>query len=112
MDIAVHDEGEVLVLVPAGRLDSGSAAAFEEVLLGPIDAGRTRLVIDLGDLEYISSAGLRVLLMAAKRLRQADGRLALCAVRDHIVDVFEISGFLSIFTVTAGRDEALATVAS
>jgi len=112
MDIAEQEDGGVLVLSPSGRLDSNTAPVFETVLLGRIGDGHTRLVLDFGQLDYISSAGLRVLLMAAKRLKQTDGRLALCAVKAHIVEVFEISGFLSIFTVAGSRGEALAKVAA
>ncbi|MBB4264745.1 STAS domain-containing protein [Roseospira visakhapatnamensis] len=112
MDILQQEEGDVLVLSPGGRLDGTTAPEFETVLLGRIGEGRTRAVIDFGRLDYISSAGLRVLLMAAKRMRQTDGRLVLCAVKAHILEVFEISGFLSIFTVETNRDAAVAAAAA
>lgn len=110
MDILEQEHDDVLVLAPVGRLDSSTAGVFEQTVLGHVDGGRARLVIDFDQLEYISSAGLRVLLMAAKRLRQSGGRLALCAVRPQIQEVFEISGFLSIFTVSDNQAEALRVV--
>jgi len=110
MDILEQERGDALILCPSGRLDGTTAPEFETVLLGRIGDGRTRLVIDFGDLDYISSAGLRILLMAAKRIKQSEGRMVLCAVKAHILEVFEISGFLSIFAIADGRDEALATV--
>ena len=101
----------VLVLMPEGRLDSNNAAEAEEDLLRHLDGGSRHIVIDLGKLDYISSAGLRLVLVAAKRLKQSSGKLALCGMKPHIREVFEISGFVSILTVVETRPEAEAAVA-
>lgn len=110
MSIETERAGGALVLIPVGRLDSNNAGEAEQIVLGHIAGGETRIVLDFGRLDYISSAGLRVMLMAAKRLKQANGKMVLCSMQDHIREVFEISGFLSILTVCAGRDEALAQI--
>jgi len=112
MDIPEQEVGGVLVLAPSGRLDSNTAPDFEALLMGRLGAGVSRLVIDFATLDYISSAGLRVLLMAAKRLKQGGGHLVLCNVKAHILEVFEISGFLAIFTIAGNRDDALAQAAA
>jgi stage II sporulation protein AA (anti-sigma F factor antagonist) len=101
----------VLVLIPEGRLDSNTVAEAESDLLARIEPGDRRVVLDLAGLDYISSAGLRLVLLAAKRLKQAGGRLALCGLRPQIREVFEISGFVSILTVVGSRQEAEAAVA-
>jgi stage II sporulation protein AA (anti-sigma F factor antagonist) len=101
----------VLVLIPEGRLDSNTVAEAESDLLARIEPGDRRVVLDLAGLDYISSAGLRLVLLAAKRLKQAGGRLALCGLRPQIREVFEISGFVSILTVVGSRQEAEAVVA-
>ena len=66
-----------------------------------------RLVFDFSELNYISSSGLRVLLMAAKRLKAVDGKMALVSLNDQNQAVFEIAGFSSVFTVYQSQDEAI-----
>ena len=103
-----YDEA-VLVLNPLGRIDGTNAKAFEEAMLGRIDAGDSNILMNFEGINYISSAGLRVLLMAAKRSSQAGGQLALCAVQDHIQEVFKFSGFADIIPIHADRPSALGT---
>lgn len=98
--------GEALVVRPAGRLDSSSSPAFEKDLIGRIEAGSTDIIVDFAEVDYISSAGLRVLLMAAKRVKAANGQIALCCLKEHCREVFEISGFLSIFRLFASIEAA------
>ncbi len=102
---------DVLVLMPEGRLDSNNAAAAEAEVFALLDDGSARVVLDLDRLEYISSAGLRLVLMTAKRLKQVGGKLALCGLKPQVREVFEISGFVSILTVVGSRQEAEAAVA-
>jgi anti-anti-sigma factor len=102
--------GDVLVVVLEGRLDSSNSKEVEQELMQAIE-GRHAVVIDFAGLSYISSAGLRVILLVGKRMRAARGRLALCSLPSTIREVFEISGFLSIFDVHDGRDEAVSAVA-
>ncbi len=107
LDVAEKKQGEMMVLTPRGRLDSGTSPDFEAMLLTRIAKGDDRLILDLTELEYISSAGLRVLLMAAKRVKAVEGRIVLCALRENIREVFEISGFLSLFEVHDKVGDAL-----
>lgn len=100
--------GDVTVFAPRGRIDTQTAKSLETAVLGAIAAGRRHLVFDFGAVDYISSAGLRVILLGGKRLKEAGGTMALCGLSPTIKDVFEISGFLRLFKVTAGRTEAIA----
>ncbi len=110
MDVVETQAGDVTVLAPGGRIDSVTCKAFEEQVMARINGGTTRLLVDFGNLDYISSAGLRVLLMAAKRLKAAKGRFAICAMKDHIREVFEVSGFAGILDIQPDRDTALAAM--
>ncbi|WMS42980.1 STAS domain-containing protein [Acuticoccus sp. MNP-M23] len=101
----------VAVFIPAGRIDSQTSKTFEEAVLAAIAAGSTRMVFDFADLAYISSAGLRVVLLAGKRVRTAGGKLVLANLQPAIREVFEISGFLNLFTVTDDRAAAVAATA-
>jgi stage II sporulation protein AA (anti-sigma F factor antagonist) len=105
--MAVHREmqGDLLLLRVVGRLDSNSSPELEKTLLEGI-AGARGTIIDFSDLEYISSAGLRIVLMGAKRAKQGGTRLALYGLRDSIREVFKVSGFLKILDVFDTREEA------
>ncbi len=111
MNIGEQKVQDIVVLLPGGRLDSNTAEAFEQTVMGKIEGGESRLVIDFSELDYISSAGLRVLLMAAKRIKSEQGAMALCGLKSHIREVFEISGFLPILTIVDDRATALEAVA-
>jgi stage II sporulation protein AA (anti-sigma F factor antagonist) len=72
-----------------------------------INSAAQRLVIDLAQLDYVSSSGLRVFLLAAKRLQATNGKLTLCGLQDHIQQVFDLAGFSSILSIYGSRDEAI-----
>jgi len=92
-------QGDIVVLAVEGRLDSNTSDQFEKQLLSMVDEGEARFVLDFGGLDYISSAGLRVLLKAAKELKKKDGRLCLCALRDYVREVFDMSGFATFLPI-------------
>lgn len=106
MDIGEERKADVLVLVLSGRLDTATAKTFEDRILTRIDSGERRLVIDLRQLEYVSSSGLRVFLLAAKRLG-TDRKIAVCSLNGHIRRVFELVGFSSIVEICGSREEAI-----
>ena len=110
MDIEVAEEREegALVLLPVGRLDSANARAFEAIVMERVGAGEQRLVVDFSRLDFISSSGMRVLLLAAKQLHARQGTLVLCSMQDHIHEVFRISGFDQIIPIRDSRQAALA----
>jgi stage II sporulation protein AA (anti-sigma F factor antagonist) len=110
MEFAHENAGDVVVAKLAGRLDSSSASTAEEQLTRLIPNSAPRLVIDLSKLEYISSAGLRVLLLVARKVQQAQGKLALFGLAPGVRDVFSISGFDTIFTVLDDSAAAIAAV--
>ena len=98
----------IVVVSPNGRLDSNTCGGFKRALLEVITEPDIRLlVIDLCDLVYISSAGLSVLLLAAQKSKAENRSLVLCALTQHVQDVFDISGFASIFPIYRSVEEAL-----
>jgi anti-sigma B factor antagonist len=106
MDIAEHTEAEQLVIAVAGRLDSNTAPDLEAVLC-PRVQDRPGVVLDMQRVDYVSSAGLRVLLKAAKIARQESHRLALAGLTPQVQEVFDISGFTAIFTIYESRQRAI-----
>ena len=109
IEVVQARHGEILVLSPVGRLDSDNAHAFESVIMGQIRKGEQRLVVDFTRLDFISSSGLRILLIAAKTLRAEDGTLVLCGMKEHIREVFQISGFGHIIPIEDSLEAALAS---
>jgi anti-anti-sigma factor len=95
------------IITVTGRMDAVTAPEFETRLLDWIHAGETHLIVDLGGLEYISSAGLRSILTIAKNLKTQQGQMVLCALRNTVKEVFEISGFSTIIPVCESVDDAI-----
>lgn len=93
-----------------GRLDALTAPEAEVVLNRAVDEDASRLVINLGGLEYISSAGLRVLVATGKRVARENGKMVLCELHDGVREVFEISGLLFVLTVAATEAMAMSQV--
>jgi anti-anti-sigma factor len=108
MDIVEEREGDVLVLVPVGRLDTTTSRDFEKRLLELVNGGNIHYVIDFARLEYVSSAGLRVLVMLGKRLPGMSGSLVLATLSPQVREVFDIAGFTRVFQIVADRKQALA----
>jgi anti-anti-sigma factor len=103
----INDEQGTRLVSLKGRIDSATASAFEQATQELFATHNARALLDFSAVDYISSAGLRVVLMAAKRAKQAQGRLLLCGMSQHVREVFEISGFLKIIDSVADRSEGL-----
>lgn len=99
--IDLHDELDdgVLVLKPSGRIDGANAREYEHTLMDRIAKGHSKILMNCESIEYISSAGLRVLLMTSRRASEKAGKLVLCAVREPVHDVFKHSGFAEIIPI-------------
>jgi stage II sporulation protein AA (anti-sigma F factor antagonist) len=112
MEILQDRAGGAAIVAPVGRLDGASAPALQRALAALDAAGERRIVVDLGGVDYISSAGLGVLFALAKHVRGLGGALALCGLGAQVRRVIELAGYMPHFTITATRDEAVAHVTS
>lgn len=106
MNVATEQKGDFLVISPAGRLDTNTAAEFETTLMKLADKS-SNIVMDMAGLDFVSSAGLRVILLLAKKNRAARGKLRFAALQDAVEEVFTMSGFSSMFSFFPTVDEAL-----
>ena len=107
MQILIKKTNEVTVLAFEGRLDTQTAPDAQQQLTRLIEAVEKRFIVDFEKLDYISSAGLRVLLVAAKQLKGIDGELRICSLNEVVGEVFDISGFTTIFKIFGSEPEAL-----
>lgn len=107
MEIHIRKEREAIVVSVKGRLDAVTAPEFEKNLSNLISRGERAFLLNFGDLEYISSAGLRSLLSLAKKLKEQKGKIALSGLKGSVGEVFKISGFDSIFKIFDSEENAL-----
>jgi anti-sigma B factor antagonist len=112
MKVRVEPLAQATVVVPEGRLDFAAAPGFQaeiERVFAGAGQGLAAVVIDCTALDYVSSAGLRVFLLAARASQKANVRFALCALQPAVREVFDLSGFSRIIPVHADRATALAS---
>lgn len=108
MDLRQDTVGGVTVLEVVGRVDSTTAPALQDRLTSAMTAPQVRVLIDFTRLDYISSAGFRILLLAAKRADETGSRFVLCGISGRVRQLFELGGFLDLFTIAATREEGIA----
>jgi serine/threonine-protein kinase RsbW/sigma-B regulation protein RsbU (phosphoserine phosphatase) len=99
---------DVAIVAPQGRIDTANAEGFSERIEALLRGGARHLLIDLGDIIYVSSAGFRALLIARKRINAIDGTIVLCGLSPYLARLFEIAHFTRLFVICATRDEGLA----
>ncbi|MYD51324.1 MAG: STAS domain-containing protein [Dehalococcoidia bacterium] len=107
MELNVERDGGTVVVGAGERIDGTNAREFQSALEDAIEETDRAVILDLADLTYISSAGLRAILMTARSLRRQDAALAVCSLTDSVREVFEISGFNQIIPVHSSRDDAV-----
>lgn len=99
MEVSTSRRGDLTVAVVSGRVDSVSAPDFQDGLATAADAGGTHLVLDCSELSYISSAGLRGLLVTVKKVDALGGQVGMCELSGPIREVLEVSGFVRFLKV-------------
>ena len=107
MEIIEEKKESISIFKLNGRLDSNTSQGFEKKIFDAISDGSKNMIVDFKDLDYISSAGLRVILKATKALNREDGKIMLCSMQDYVKEVFEIAGFDSFLPIVPSMDDAL-----
>jgi anti-anti-sigma factor len=110
MDISETQLNSATVLALAGRLDGLTSGTLENKIGALLAAGTRKLVLDCAQLVYISSAGLRVFLSAAKKMKAAGGAIAFASLTPVVQDAFELSGFTNILAVHPNASAAAAAL--
>jgi anti-anti-sigma factor len=115
MKLESRTYADTVVVAPAGRLDHDNCEAFRAGLGPHLDraaASGQRIVLDLSGLEYVSSAGLRCFMLAAKQARSQGGRIVLAALRPVVAEIFQISRFDLVFEILPSVREALGALSA
>lgn len=107
MNITCEKREEFTILTITGRVDTINSPLFEEEIEKVFASGEKDLVFDCSGIDYISSSGLRIFLIAWKRAMAMKGSLGVCCLQPAVREIFDISGFSAIFTIFDTRDAAL-----
>ena len=110
MELHVKNEENGVLVSVTGRMDAVSSPEFEKEISSLIDEDNVNFVIDLAGLDYISSSGLRSILVTAKKLKGKNGRIMLASLQAVVREVFEISGFSTIIPIYESVEEAMAAL--
>lgn len=110
MEIGERRDGDILILSPAGRIDNDTSPSFQTRLLGALTPAGAAVLVDFSAVEYISSAGLRALMMGSKHAKATNGRLAVAALAPVVKEIFEISRFSLVVQVFDTAADALAAL--
>jgi len=107
MEITEQKTDQCVIIGIIGRLDTTNYTVLEKKLMELVDNHQDKILVECSKMDYISSSGLRILLMALKKITLMKGKFALCSLQENIHEIFEISGFTSIFEIHSSREDAL-----
>ena len=110
MEIGERRDGDILVLGPVGRIDNDTSPDFQTRLLAAMTSAGAAVLVDFSAVEYISSAGLRALMMGSKQSKASKGKLAVAALGPVVKEIFEISRFALVVQVFDTPADALAAL--
>lgn len=107
VDVKMDKKGDVLILRLRGRLDAVSSPPTEKKVFECINSGENKLVLDFGGVDYLSSAGMRMLLSTTKKLKGLSGKLVLFGITNNVMDVLKMSGFDHVLELYKTEEDAL-----
>jgi anti-anti-sigma factor len=110
MEITEQRQGAIIVLIPVGRINNDTSSVFQPKLLDSVGIAPSKVLIDFSGVEYISSAGLRALMMASKQSKATGGRLAVAGLTPMVKEIFTISRFSLVVQVFETSAEAIAAL--
>ena len=109
MNVEVQRQDGNLIALIEGAVDGNNAAAFQASLQDAVQEGDKSMVLDLGALVYISSAGLRVLLLVAKDMQNKGANFAICSLQGQVRELFSVSGFDQIIQISDSQEDAISS---
>jgi anti-sigma B factor antagonist len=111
MEIKIIENGDIRIVYFHGRLDTGTSSAGENAISELLRDGHNKIVINLAATEWVSSSGLRVFLVTAKKVSAMNGYLRICQPNEVVREILDISGFSTILNVLTTEEEALSELA-
>lgn len=110
MELEEERVGEACVVTARGRLDGASSSIFADRISGLITNQKPKILIDFTEVDFVTSAGLRAVLILLKKVKAAEGSFALCGVQDSVREVLDISGFTAMISIHPARSDGIAAL--
>jgi anti-anti-sigma factor len=107
MKVTKKNQNGIQIVEVHGRIDPSTTASFEQELNSIISKPEVRIVLNMQNVEYISSSGLRVFLTALKKVKAGKGDLKLCCLNSNVQKIFQIAGFVQLFEILNTEEEAV-----
>ena len=107
MELIEKNTEKCMIIGIKGRLDTINYSILEKRLMELLDQNVSKILVNCSQMDYVSSSGLRILLMALKRITMVKGKFVLCSLQENIREIFEISGFTTIFEIYPSEEDAL-----
>ena len=107
MDVLVEEKGDIIVMRVKGRLDAASSPQLEKSLNSIVEGGHFKIVLNFADVEYLSSAGMRLMLAISKKLQHLEGKVVACNVSDEVMEVIKMAGFNQVIEFYPNEQESL-----
>jgi len=110
MEIFQENNNGVEIFSVTGSLDSNTSSELETKIYTALEKGLQKLILNLENLDYISSAGIRVMLKTTKDLKRMEGNIVLCSLQDYVREVFDIAGFDGYLNIADNLEEAIVQI--
>ena len=107
MEATVEEKGDVVVIRVKGRLDAASSPQLEKKIHAIIEAGHFKLMLNMAGVDYLSSAGMRLMLSVSKKLKHLEGKVVACSLNDDVVEVIKMAGFQQVLEIYPSEEEGL-----
>lgn len=105
METQVEEKGDVVVLRLQGRLDAASSPQLEKKINSIIESGHFKLILNLAGVDYLSSAGMRLMLSVSKKLKHLEGKIVACSLNEEVMDVIKMAGFHQVLELYPTEEE-------
>lgn len=106
MEAQVEEKGDIIVVRVQGRLDAASSPQLEKRINSIIEAGHFKLILNLSGVDYLSSAGMRLMLSVSKKLKNLEGKVVACSLSEDVMDVIKMAGFHQVLELYPSEDES------
>src|ERR1700731_4194220 len=105
MEAQVEEKGDVIVIRVQGRLDAASSPQLEKKINSIIESGHFKLILNLSGVDYLSSAGMRLMLSISKKLKHLEGKIVACGLNEDVMDVIKMAGFHQVLELYPTEEE-------
>jgi anti-anti-sigma factor len=106
MEAQVEEKGDIIVVRIKGRLDAASSPQLEKKINSIIESGHFKLILNLAGVDYLSSAGMRLMLSVSKKLKHVEGKVVACNLNDEVMDVIKMAGFHQVLELYPSEEES------